>query len=75
MANTHMGRKRKHTKKKRQPPKAKKKKTVVRQCANTSNPFELQMRTMGKYLLKVFKDKDDIKTALREHIEIVEGYF
>lgn len=75
MANTHMGRKRKYTKKKRQPPKAKKKKTVVRQCANTSNPFELQMRTMGKYLLKVFKDKDDIKTALREHIEIVEGYF
>ena len=30
---------------------------------------------MGKYLLKVFKDKDAIKTALREHIEIVEGYF
>ena len=75
MANTHMGRKRKHTKKKRQSPKAKKKKTVVRQCANTSNPFELQMRAMGKYLLKVFKDKDAIKTALREHIEIVEGYF
>lgn len=75
MANTHMGRKRKHTKKKRQSPKAKKKKTVVRQCANTSNPFELQMRAMGKYLLKVFKDKDTIKTALREHIEIVEGYF
>ena len=75
MANTHMVRKRKHTKKKRQPPKAKKKKTVVRQCANTSNPFELQMRAMGKYLLKVFKDKDAIKTALREHIEIVEGYF
>ena len=70
-----MVRKRKHTKKKRQPPKAKKKKTVVRQCANTSNPFELQMRAMGKYLLKVFKDKDAIKTALREHIEIVEGYF
>lgn len=61
-----MVRKRKHTKKK---------KTVVRQCANTSNPFELQMRAMGKYLLKVFKDKDAIKTALREHIEIVEGYF
>lgn len=75
MANTHMGRKRKHTKKKRHSPKAKKKKTVVRQCANTSNPFELQMRAMGKYLLKVFKDKDAIKTALREHIEIVEGYF
>ena len=70
-----MGRKRKYTKKKRQSPKAKKKKTVVRQCANTSNPFELQMRAMGKYLLKVFKDKDAIKTALREHIEIVEGYF
>ena len=70
-----MVRKRKHTKKKRQPPKAKKKKTVVRQCANTSNPFELQMRAMGNYLLRVFKDKDAIKTALREHIEIVEGYF
>ena len=38
-----MVRKRKHTKKKRQSPKAKKKKTVVRQCANTSNPFELQV--------------------------------
>lgn len=73
MANTHMVRK--HTKKKRQPPKAKKKKTVVRQCANSSNPFEVQMRAMGKYLLKVLKDKDDIKTALREHIEIVEEYF
>ena len=70
-----MVRKRKHTKKKRQSPKAKKKKTVVRQCANTSNPFELQMHAMGKYLLKVSKDKDGIKTALREHIEIVEGYF
>lgn len=70
-----MVRKRKHTKKKRQPPKAKKKKTVDRQCADTSNPFELQMRAMGKYLLKVFKDKDAIKTALREHIEIVESYF
>ena len=33
------------------------------------------MRAMSKYLLKVFKDKDAIKTALREHIEIVEGYF
>lgn len=75
MANTHMVRKRKHTKKKRQTPKAKKKKTVVRQCANTSNPFELQMRAMGKYLLKVLKDKDAIKTSLRKHIEIVEGYF
>lgn len=75
MANTHMVRKRKHTKKKRQSPKAKKKKTIVRQCANTSNPFELQMHAMGKYLLKVSKDKDGIKTALREHIEIVEGYF
>ena len=33
------------------------------------------MHAMGKYLLKVSKDKDGIKTALREHIEIVEGYF
>ena len=70
-----MAKKKKHTKKKRQQPKTKKQKSVAKQSINGSTPFESQMRTMGKRLLEIFKDKNAVNATLREHIETVEGYF
>ena len=70
-----MTKKKKHTKKKRQQPKTKKQKVMAKQSINGFNLFETQMRTMGKRLLEVFKDKDTINATLREHIETIEGYF
>lgn len=72
-----MQKKRKHIKKKKQQPrpKTKKQNTVAKQSIKGSNPFESQMRVMGKRLLEIFKDKNAVNAALREHIETIEGYF
>lgn len=70
-----MAKKKKHIKKKKQRPKIKKQKVVAKQSINGSNPFESQMRAMGKRLLEIFKDKNAVNATLREHIEKIEGYF
>jgi hypothetical protein len=69
--------KKKHIKKKKQQPRPKtnKQKAIVQQSINGSNPFESQMRAMGKCLLEIFKDKNAVNATLREHIETIEGYF
>lgn len=70
-----MTKKKKYTKKKRQQPKTKKQKVIAKKSINGFNLFEAQMRTMGKRLLEVFKDKDTVNATLREHIKTIEGYF
>lgn len=70
-----MNKRKKHIKKKKQQTKTKKKKAVSKQSINSSNPFEMQMRAMGKHLLDIFKDKNAVNATLREHIETIEGYF
>lgn len=70
-----MNKRKKHIKKKKQQTKTKKKKAVSKQSINCSNPFEMQMRAMGKHLLDIFKDKNAVNATLREHIETIEGYF
>lgn len=70
-----MNNRKKHIKKKRQQPKTKKRKAVSKQSINGSNPIETQMRAMGKRLLEIFKDKNDVNATLKEHIETIEGYF
>lgn len=50
-----MNKRKKHIKKKKQQTKTKKKKAVSKQSINSSNPFEMQMRAMGKHLLDIFK--------------------
>lgn len=70
-----MPKKRKHIRKKKQQPRPKKQNTVAKQSIKGSNPFESQMRVMGKRLLEMFKDKNAVNAALREHIETIEDYF
>lgn len=72
-----MNKSNKHFKRKRQQPtpKKKKQKTIAKSSINGDYTFEVQMRAVGKRLLEVFKDKDTVNATLREHIEIIEGYF
>lgn len=70
-----MPKKRKHIRKKRQQPRPKKQNTVAKQSIKGSNPFESQMRVMGKRLLEMLKDKNAVNVALKEHIEAIEDYF
>ena len=72
-----MSKSKKHFKRKRQQPtpKQKKQKTIVKSSIKGDYTYEAQMRAMGKRLLKLFKDKDTVNATLREHIEIIEGYF
>jgi hypothetical protein len=72
-----MNKKGKHIKKRRQQPKpkTKKQKEVVKQSINGSNSIASQMHIIGKRLFEMFKDKNAVNDAIREHIETIEGYF
>lgn len=59
-----MTKREKHIKKKRQQPKTKKQKAVAKQSFNGSNPFESQMRAIGKRLLEIFKDINAVNATL-----------
>ena len=68
-----MKKNRKHNKPKRKQPKKRFK--SIKKVNTTNKSFESQMRSMGKKLLRIFKNKEGIDAIIKEHIDIIEGYF
>ncbi len=68
-----MKKNRKHNKPKSKQPKKRRK--SIKKVNTTNKSFESQMRSMGKKLLKIFKNTESAGANIKEHIDIIEGYF
>lgn len=67
-----MKKNRKHNKPKSKQPKKRRK--SIKKINTTNKSFESQMRSMGKKLHRIFKNKESVNAIIKEHIDIIEGY-